>query len=158
MGRPAITTWEEGFWRHVAKGTEEECWEWKATKDRDGYGQLRSFRRGVMAHRVSWECHFGLPPADKLVLHHCDNPSCVNPWHLFLGTEKDNMHDCLRKGRHTPTLIPQSEIPAIIQYYQDHVGLDLKKNIIYDLAEQYKVSWFTIRGIVSGGNRRNFNG
>jgi len=72
------------------------CWLWLASVDKDGYGQ---FLYGKRAHRYSYEYYNGVIPAGVCVLHKCDNPSCVNPEHLFLGTNRDNINDMVNKGR-----------------------------------------------------------
>ena len=66
-----------------------------------GYGQLTRQRVSQKAHRVAWEIINGIIPDDLFVLHKCDNPSCVNPNHLFLGTNQDNHNDMVAKDRHT---------------------------------------------------------
>lgn len=89
----------ERFWPRVDKavgqGPDGTCWEWTASRNGDGYG----FSNHTMAHRVSWEIHNGSIPNGLCVLHRCDNPPCVNPAHLFLGTKKDNAADMSAKGR-----------------------------------------------------------
>jgi hypothetical protein len=91
----------ERFWRRVDKSG--DCWVWTGPTIRDGYGRLsvglRPQRHHVLAHRLSWQLHFGPIPEGKLVLHRCDNPPCVRPDHLFLGTDLDNKRDCIQKGR-----------------------------------------------------------
>jgi hypothetical protein len=82
------------FWDKVQKT--EGCWLWTGSKYNKGYG---SFNR-TRAHRFSYELHYGPIPVDLFVCHHCDNPPCVNPSHLFLGTALDNTQDELFKERH----------------------------------------------------------
>jgi hypothetical protein len=87
------------FYRHVNRGSDDECWEWKASRDRKGYGQFHIGKKSIRSHRVSWIVHFGEIPEGLHVLHHCDNPPCCNPHHLFLGTNRDNALDRECKGR-----------------------------------------------------------
>lgn len=81
------------------------CWEWQGAKDIKGYGKftLRENRiRTEKAHRIAYKLEYGNIPQNMLVCHKCDNPSCVNPEHLFLGTDSDNMIDMVIKNRHKP--------------------------------------------------------
>lgn len=87
------------FWQKVNKTEKIGCWEWTSTKNQKGYGLLGVGGSAIMAHRVSWFIHFGEIPDGLFVLHTCDNSSCVNPDHLFLGTNRDNMKDMYDKGR-----------------------------------------------------------
>jgi DNA-binding transcriptional regulator YiaG len=93
---------EQRFWAKVNKtDSADECWEWTASKDAKGYGYFYKEGRGGMAraHRISYELNLGPIPAGLLVCHKCDNPGCINPNHLFLGTDKDNSDDKMKKGR-----------------------------------------------------------
>lgn len=88
---------EQRFWTKVQKS--DGCWLWTATKTK-GYGMILGPNRiPLQAHRVAWRLTFGDIPSGLSVLHHCDVPLCVNPAHLWLGTQKDNLEDAERKGR-----------------------------------------------------------
>jgi hypothetical protein len=87
------------FWAKVQKG--DGCWEWSAGRLPVGYGRFRvSPEREALAHRYSYELNVGPVPDGLCVLHRCDNPSCVRPDHLFVGTHKDNTQDMFGKDRH----------------------------------------------------------
>ena len=93
---------QERSWEKVNKTG--ECWVWTGATKGGGYGNFTDYadgaKRHVLAHRFSWELHNGPVPAEKpLVLHHCDNPPCVRPDHLFVGTHRDNITDAIEKGR-----------------------------------------------------------
>jgi len=88
---------EDRFWAKVNKNG--ECWIWTGAKLPKGYGHFYSGEKTVLASRWSYEYAYGLIPEGLMVLHRCDNPPCVNPEHLFLGTMQDNIDDMIAKGR-----------------------------------------------------------
>ena len=89
----------ETFWLRVARADPDACWIWQGSKRPQGYGQLSYQGRHTSAHRLAWTLTHGPIPDGLFVLHRCDNPPCVNPAHLFLGTTDDNMHDAFVKHR-----------------------------------------------------------
>lgn len=106
-------TLSERFWPKVEK-VPGGCWLWKGATNGDGYGHIAvdaAGRKLMKAHRLAWELANGPIPDGKCVLHRCDTPNCVNPDHLFLGTQLENMRDCKAKGRLIPASRPRS-IPA----------------------------------------------
>jgi len=90
---------EKDFWKHVKIGKENECWEWKGSKDDHGYGRVRYQGKEYKSHRLAWILKSG-STEDIFVCHRCDNPPCCNPNHLFLGTHQENMDDMVKKGRY----------------------------------------------------------
>lgn len=97
-------TIESRFWPKVSIGTMEQCWMWTGSKLPTGYGRIGRGQDGLVpigAHVLSWIIHNGAFDSNLCVCHKCDNPSCVNPNHLFLGTQQRNLEDMRSKGRQT---------------------------------------------------------
>lgn len=114
------------------------CWEWLGTKTR-GYGQFSVGRKRYRVHRLVYELAFGPIPEGKIVCHRCDNPSCANPDHLFLGTNLDNAEDRGSKGRHAfGERNGKSKLTSgdVIQMRKDHCsGVSIRR-----LAKLYGLS------------------
>src|SRR6202035_1883893 len=104
---------EHRFWNEVQKS--DHCWTWTGPLTSKGYGKIAVKLHGVwspiLVHRLSYELEYGPIPHNLMVCHHCDNPCCVRPDHLFLGTNDDNIQDKLDKGRQTKgTTVPSSKV------------------------------------------------
>ena len=141
-------TMEERFWEKVDKSSASGCWFWTAGKNPSGYGvfYLSKERQAIKAHRVSYEIEFGRIPKGKLCCHKCDNPSCVRPSHLFLGTDADNMRDMAQKGRNRYAVRrgvknPKAKLdPEKVREIRRLYGT----MPIVSMAEKFNVSWPTI--------------
>lgn len=133
------------------------CWNWTASSRGNGYGAFKFKGKVIDAHRVSWMIHNGEIPKGLFVCHKCDNRKCVNPDHLFLGTQKDNMQDCKNKGR---LVTPKKECfkkghVAYNAKLQDSIVLLILKKIkegikLIDISKELCVSYQTIRDINIG--------
>lgn len=166
--RPAA----DRFWGHVDKT--DACWNWTASLSKGGgagYGVFSDDAlRYVRAHRFSWELHYGAIPDGLFVLHKCDNRRCVNPEHLFLGTQLDNMRDRSAKGRapkgetrkHIPTgdehwtrrkpyLVPRGSRNGQSKLSDAQVG-EIRKSVrsARELSRTFGVCESTIRKTRSG--------
>lgn len=148
----ALEGCEQVFWSKVAVGADEECWPWTAaiTKTRGGYGIYSFFvgnvSRTFRTHRAAWELTFGPIPNGLLVCHHCDNPPCCNPSHLFLGTVKDNATDMLLKGRHGTTTFPKENVEELRALYA--AGASFR-----ELSRRFGISYPWAREIALGRRR-----
>lgn len=145
------------FWNKVSKT--DGCWFWTASCGRFGYGQLvarfEGGQRRWLAHRLSWVIHFGEIPFGAgyhgtCVLHKCDNPKCVRPDHLFLGSSADNARDMVAKGRFKPPCPHGADSPSAKLTAKQvlDIRLDSRKRI--ELAKIYHVHYNTIAQIKRG--------
>lgn len=123
--RPIKPT-EDRFWSKVNKNGPVvrpeigACWIWTAYLDPDGYGRIGIGQRAAKSQRVAWVlAHGEIPVETPHVLHRCDNPPCVNPSHLFLGTQRDNMRDCRDKSRHRCI---RPEVLATLSSYREKLA------------------------------------
>lgn len=143
------------FWKKIK--ITDGCWNWIAGKTKKGYGHFGVDEKLILAHRVSWMIHFGEIPHDGsyhgiCVLHKCDNPPCVNPSHLFLGTNADNNHDKAAKGRcNAPTgeaqglsKLTADKVRQIRKYYA------IGDTTLHKLAAMFGVHYSTISDVVRG--------
>jgi len=125
---------------------DNECWLWQGITDLDGYGRIHYHSTELKAHRVSYELYIGKIPSGFLVRHTCDNPGCVNPAHLLVGTQLDNLGDMVRRGRapQGPSCkLKECEVEEIKEY----LSKNKKRGIIKELAQIYNVSAKTISNI-----------
>lgn len=109
-------TKEQRFWEKIkvpkSKGA---CWSWLGYRDHYGYGIILWDGKNRKAHRIAYGLMVGPVPKNLLVCHHCDNPQCCNPEHLFLGTNKENQDDCTNKGRrHLPVCLKNGRFPRYV--------------------------------------------
>jgi hypothetical protein len=109
------------FWARVDSSQPDGCWIWKGRRTTRGYGTVNAgLGKNLAAHRASWQIHNGPIPDGLWVLHHCDNPSCVRPDHLFLGTHDDNMRDMALKGRNARFQATKTHCPAGHPYSEEN--------------------------------------
>ncbi len=136
------------FWSKVQKS--EGCWLWTGAKDPNGYGRFSVGRRMRLSHRIAYELTTGEPIASGMnACHRCDNPSCVNPAHLFIGTQADNVHDMQAKGRTGYSGSRGSKHPMAKLTESDVVAIRADKRSQTAIAADYGVSQSAIHLIKS---------
>ncbi len=145
------------FWQKVSKDGPihpicGQCWIWTARSLMNGYGRLKVAGRWHFAHRYSWGIHAGPIPNELCVLHRCDNPSCVNPTHLFLGTRGDNAADMVWKNRHAKgENVPWAKLTdEQVREIRSRYEYNSTTNGAYALARDFGVSQPTIARILDG--------
>ncbi len=128
------------------------CWNWTAALAGKGYGQIKipKTRRQAYAHRLSYQIHKGAIPAKTEVCHTCDNPKCVNPAHLFLGSRKENAQDASNKGRIHVSPIGHNGVLAVSQVKRIKEIFRLNLMSIAEVARAFDVSHTTISKIRRG--------
>lgn len=140
----------EIFWRRASVGDAKSCWNWTGCRSPKGYGHLSFQGIKEKSHRLSWRLTFGEIPEGLCVCHKCDNPSCCNPYHLFLGTVEDNNNDKISKGRQAK-LGGESNPSAILNREKVELIRELYKteNQI-QISKRMGVARTTIGAIVRG--------
>jgi hypothetical protein len=150
------------FWKKVKILEDDLCWEWQASKDFKGYGHFSVNGRTIRSHRLSYMIKNGKDsiPEGMSICHFCDNRKCVNPNHLFLGTNYDNVQDRHTKGRdgaaigekHGKAKLKEEDVLFIRESYAD------KKFTRQELAEMFGIKDGEIGNIVKGLNWKNVGG
>lgn len=157
---------DELFWSKVAKGGPDDCWEWQGQRQLSGHGNVKRralSARSIGAHRYSWYLATGSMPGDLCVCHRCDNPPCVNPAHLFLGSQADNLRDMREKGRGRNTPAPRG-IDNQNAYVPDEVIREIRETAASGMwsqkaiARRYGLGETTISTWVRGVTRADAGG
>lgn len=146
---------EKRFWSKVDVRGENECWPWTATRDENGYGHIYFFGKITKASRASYVLANGPIPAKGVIMHSCDNPTCVNPRHLSCGTQLDNVRDCAAKGRranlkgsaHGNAILDEETVNAIrnanstgaFSFAELGRAFGIRKGLVFDIC--YRRIW-----------------
>jgi hypothetical protein len=144
----------QAFWNKVDKRGEDDCWEWKGSINHSGYGQLTFDKKHIFAHRLSYIFENGDIPEGMCICHHCDNPGCVNPKHLFIGTVRDNVLDMISKNRKYSNVgenngrskLTTDQVIEIRRKYKRRIYTQLM------LAKEYGVARPSIKDILVGSH------
>jgi len=136
------------FWSKANILGDDDCWDWLVGKKKSGYGQFNIGHKNFYAHRIAWEIYTGKKiERKKVICHKCDNPSCVNPKHLFIGTQKDNIEDKHNKGRaarqdgenNPASKVSWDDVRDIRRMYESGIYTVLEISHLYPIS-RYQVS------------------
>lgn len=149
-GSQAATV-EERLAHKVAK-RESGCWEWQGATNKDGYGVMMVEGKKMLAHRLSYAMHSGSLSPDALVCHHCDNPPCVNPRHLYAGTNQTNVDDRTSRGRSVHWAGELNKASKLTDGSVAHIRKAWSEGVASqkDLARMFGVSPSLISKVVNG--------
>ncbi len=152
------------LWSYIDKsGGPDACWPWTGRLSKKGYAYIKVNHHEVLSHRYAYELTYGPIPKDMKACHKCDNTACCNPSHIFIGTQKDNVHDAIRKGRMAygdrsphrlhPELFPRGEektFAKLTEHGVRTIRILCSSGISRELmAQKYGVSYNTICQVVN---------
>jgi len=148
-----INSDKKRFFNKVRKT--KKCWIWNGAKTSKGYGRFKIKGKLKLSHRISYLIRYGMFDENMFICHKCDNPRCVKPSHLFLGTRSDNMIDCYEKGRlyiGKGNFLKGHKDSAILT---DRKVIKIKKMIqsgekLISISKKFKIKYQTIRDLSSG--------
>lgn len=139
------------FWSRVDIRQDNECWNWKAGKSAKGYGYFHFSGKQRQSHQMALAFSGVHIPDGQIACHHCDNPTCCNPKHLFVGTKKENNKDRARKGRSAGRRFDQTDIQQIL-------ALADRGETYRDIARRFQCGFTAIRHIATGRKYHNWTG
>lgn len=145
-GRP-IKSFRDRFWSLVDKKNTLLCWNWRGYHRRTG--SITLGRKKILSNRATWLITYGRIPKGLLVLHKCDNPICCNPHHLFLGTQKDNIQDAVKKGRWLSFRGSKNPFAKIDESKAVFIKNAHKKYSVKEISEFTKISQQIIYRVIS---------
>lgn len=139
----------ERFWEKVDMRRPDDCWPWQAATKQGGYGKIVSDDgRFLLAHRAAYELSIGPIPAGFVICHCCDNPACVNPNHLFLGTQADNLRDMRAKRRDNPPRGSRHPHARLTEDLAERIRADARSH--WRIARDYGIGKTTV-GMIKAG-------
>jgi hypothetical protein len=135
------------FWNCVKKLGDNDCWEWQFTKTKAGYGTVNYKSERTTAHRIAYKLTKGEIPQGLIVMHSCDNRACCNPAHLSIATQKENIHDMIKKGRsgdcrnfgknHGGSKVTEAIAKEILKQYSETAISQQRLSEIYGISQTH---------------------